>query len=53
MCIMSRYSFIECGKLRTILLKNVKRVSDVGVRFLAIGCPDLEYVNGEYRYMNK
>ena len=36
---------IECKQLRSIVLLNVKRVSDVGIRCIA-SCQHLEALNG-------
>lgn len=39
-----------CQNLRSIVLSNLKRVSDVGVRCLATGCNHLEALNGKAQY---
>lgn len=36
-----------CKQLRSIVLVNLKSVSDVGVRYLANGCHYLEALNGK------
>jgi hypothetical protein len=38
---------IGCKQLRSIVLVNLKSVSDVGVRYLANGCHYLEALNGK------
>ncbi len=35
-----------CSELENFILVNVKKVSDVGVRYLAEGCSRLRYLNG-------
>ena len=40
----------ECKQLRSIVLLNVKRVSDVGIRCIA-SCQHLEALNGMYVFI--
>jgi len=40
-CVMT-----ECSLLRKLVITNVNKVSDLGLRCLAEGCPALEYLDG-------
>ena len=40
-------TLLGCQNLRSIVLSNLKRVSDIGVRCLATGCNHIEALNGK------
>ncbi len=38
----------ECAELQSLILTKVKKISDVGLRYLAEGCHHLQYLNGSF-----
>lgn len=45
--VLTMYKFVSlgCKRLKSIVLVNLKRVSNAGIRCLATGCPNLESLN--------